>query len=115
MAYLTTLANKKFNVTYTGRPAHAAMAPYQGLNALDAAVLGYNGVSMLRQQTRPYDRIHSVILDGGKVPNVITSFTKTQYYVRSGTLKEAAALETRVRGCLDGAAMATGCEIEYEV
>lgn len=115
MAYLTTLANKKFNVTYTGKPAHAAMAPYQGLNALDAVVLGYNGVSMLRQQTRPYDRIHSVILDGGNVPNVITSFTKTQYYVRSGTLKEATALEARVRGCLDGAAMATGCEIDYEV
>ncbi|OBT50787.1 hypothetical protein VE04_09311 [Pseudogymnoascus sp. 24MN13] len=115
LSYGTSLANKKFNVTYTGRPAHAAMAPYQGRNALDAVVLSYNGVSMLRQQTRPYDRIHSVILDGGKVPNVITSFTKSEYYVRSATLKEATALEKRVKACLDGAATATGCEIEYEV
>lgn len=114
-AYAKSLANKKFNVKFLGKEAHAAMAPFQGRNALDAVVLGYNGVSMLRQQTRPHDRIHSVILDGGSRPNVITSFTKTQYYVRSATLKEATALENRVRACMDGAATATQCEVEYEV
>ena len=113
-AYYKTLANKKFNVTYTGRPAHAAMAPYQGINALDAVVLAYNGVSMLRQQTKPHDRIHSVIADGGQRPNVITSYAKSDYYVRSATLQEVTVLHRRVRGCLDGAATATGCEIEYE-
>lgn len=113
-AYATSLANKKFNATYTGREAHAAMAPYQGRNALDAVVLGYNGVSMLRQQTREYDRVHSVILAGGTRPNVITSYTKTQYYVRSRTLKEATALEDRIRKCLAGAATATECDLEYE-
>lgn len=114
-AYATSLANTKFNVTFTGREAHAAMAPFQGRNALDAVVLGYNGVSMLRQQTRPHDRIHSVILEGGQRPNVITSFTKTQYYVRSASLKEATALEGRVKKCMDGAAVATECEVAYEV
>ncbi|TQV90629.1 amidohydrolase [Cordyceps javanica] len=114
-AYARSLANNKFNVTFTGQEAHAAMAPFQGRNALDAVVLGYNGVSMLRQQTRPHDRIHSVILDGGSRPNVITSFAKTQYYVRSATLREATALENRVRACMDGAATATQCEVEYEV
>jgi amidohydrolase len=113
-AYGTSLANKKFNVTYIGRPAHAAMAPYQGLNALDAVVLAYNGVSMLRQQTRTHDRIHGVILEGGQRPNVITSYAKSGYYVRSATLKEATALQKRVKGCLDGAATATGCEVEYQ-
>ncbi|EGX89705.1 amidohydrolase [Cordyceps militaris CM01] len=114
-AYGRTLASKKFNVTFTGQEAHAAMAPFQGRNALDAVVLGYNGVSMLRQQTRPHDRIHSVIMSGGTRPNVITSFTKTQYCVRSDTLKEATALETRVKACMEGAATATACEVDYEV
>ncbi|OAA72336.1 amidohydrolase [Cordyceps fumosorosea ARSEF 2679] len=114
-AYGRSLANTKFNVTFTGQEAHAAMAPFQGRNALDAVVLGYNGVSMLRQQTRPYDRIHGVILSGGTRPNVITSFTKTQYYVRSATLKEASALETRVKACMDGAATATQCGVDYEM
>lgn len=114
VAYATSLANRKFDVTFTGREAHAALAPYQGRNALDAVVLGYNGVSMLRQQTRPHDRIHSVIKAGGTRPNVITSFTKTQYYVRSASIREATALEQKVRNCLDGAATATECTVEYD-
>lgn len=113
-AYGRSLANKKFNVTYTGKPAHAALAPYQGLNALDAVVLSYNGVSMLRQQMRSEDRIHSVILEGGKRPNVITSSSTSQYYVRSNTLREATALKARVEKCLEGAAIATGCKVDYE-
>lgn len=113
-AYTRTLANKKFNVHYTGRPAHAALAPYQGLNALDAVVLGYNGVSMLRQQMRTTDRVHSVILEGGNRPNVITASATTQYYVRSTTLTDAAALKKRVSACLDGAAIATGTKVDYD-
>lgn len=113
-AFTRTLANKKFNAHFTGRPAHAALAPYQGLNALDAVVLGYNGVSMLRQQIRTTDRIHSVILEGGTRPNVITASATTQYYVRSTTLTDAAALKSRVTNCLDGAALATGTKVDYD-
>ncbi len=113
-AYSTTNANVKFNVSFIGKPAHAAVAPYEGVNALDAAVLSYSAVSMLRQQTRPEDRIHSVILEGGQRPNVITASTKSQYYVRSGTLKAARKLKERVKNCFDGAALATGCKVEYE-
>ncbi|CZR67583.1 related to amidohydrolase AmhX [Phialocephala subalpina] len=114
-AYGTTNANVKFNVSFIGKPAHAAVAPYEGVNALDAVVLSYNAVSMLRQQTRPSDRIHSVILEGGQRPNVITASTKSQYYVRSASLKSARALKERVKNCLDGAALATGCKVEYEL
>ena len=114
-AFTRTLANKKFRAHFTGKPAHAALAPYQGLNALDAVVLGYNAVSMLRQQIRPTERIHSAILEGGKRPNIITSATTTEYYVRSNTLREANELQKRVKACLDGAAMATGTRVEYEV
>lgn len=45
-------------VRYTGKAAHAAAFPWEGLNALDAAVLCYQGVSCLRQQIRPTWRIH---------------------------------------------------------
>lgn len=113
-SFTRTLANKKFNAHFTGRPAHAALAPFQGLNALDAVVLAYNGVSMLRQQTRSTDRIHSVITQGGTRPNIITAAASTQYYVRSTTLKDANVLQKRVFNCLDGAATATGTKIEYE-
>lgn len=115
VAYMRTLANKKFNARFTGKPAHAALAPYQGLNSLDAVVLGYNGVSMLRQQMKTTDRIHSIILEGGTRPNIITASATTQYYVRSTSLEDTAALKRRVTNCLDGAALATATTLHYEV
>ena len=47
-----TIAVQQLDVQYTGRAAHAAASPHTGLNALDAAVLGYNAVAALRQHIR---------------------------------------------------------------
>ena len=65
VAYGTCVASAKFGATFTGKPAHAAAAPHEGINALDAAVLAYNGLSALRQQIKPDERIQVVILQGG--------------------------------------------------
>ncbi|PQE10202.1 Peptidase dimerization domain protein [Rutstroemia sp. NJR-2017a WRK4] len=113
-AYSTTLANHKFKIRYTGKPSHAAMAPWEGVNALDAVVLAYNAISVLRQQIKPYERINGVIESGGTRPNIITASAGLVYYIRSATLKEADELKARAIKCFEGAAMATGCTVEYE-
>lgn len=41
--------------------AHAAAAPWEGQNALDAAFLAYSAVSVLRQQIKPDHRVHGII------------------------------------------------------
>ena len=40
--------------------AHAAYAPWEGQNALDAAFLAYSGISVLRQQIKPTHRVQGV-------------------------------------------------------
>lgn len=112
-AYMPTLANHKFNVTYKGQTAHAAMAPWEGINALDAAVLAYNGISVLRQQVHPSNRIHCVISDGGLRPNVIPGSASLDCYIRCPTLKGADELLSRVRRCFEGASLQSGCEMEF--
>lgn len=114
VANLTMLANVKNKIFFTGRESHAAMAPWQGINALDAVVLAYNGVSMLRQQMRPIERIHGVLREGGTRPNVTPAHGALEYYVRSDTRANADALWERVKKCFEGAALATGCTVEYE-
>ncbi|KAE8313103.1 hypothetical protein BDV41DRAFT_588422 [Aspergillus transmontanensis] len=114
VSYVTSNAIVKFRARFTGKPAHAAGAPWQGINALDAVCLSYNGVSMLRQQIQPHERIHGVIVEGGTKPNVITASGTVDYFVRSTSLEEAEALKDRVIKCFDGAAIATGCSVEYE-
>ena len=45
-------------VTYTGKASHAAAAPWDGVNALDAVVMAYSSISCMRQQLKPSWRIH---------------------------------------------------------
>ncbi|KAL3958223.1 hypothetical protein ACCO45_006385 [Purpureocillium lilacinum] len=114
VAAVKMLANVKWRVRFEGRTAHAAMEPWNGVNALDAVCLSYNAISMLRQQIRPHERIHGVFGEAGDRPNVIPGRTSVDYYVRSNTLAAAERLWTRVKACFEGAALATGCTVSYE-
>jgi len=49
--------------------AHAALSPWEGKNALDAAVLGYNNISALRQQLKPTHRVHGIFEGKDWAPN----------------------------------------------
>lgn len=108
------LANDKVQVTFTGKPAHASAAPWEGVNALDAVVAAYVNISMLRQQILPTQKIHGVVLRGGERPNVIPASTTVDYYIRSETVKSLKGLTERVLKCFEAAAVATGCTVEYE-
>jgi len=98
---------------FRGKPAHAAGEPWNGINALDAAVAAYNNVGLLRQQMEPDERVHAVIEAGGTVPNVITDYTRMNWNVRSPTIERADKLLARVNNCLEGAAKASGCSLTY--
>ncbi|PYH48133.1 M20 family metallopeptidase [Aspergillus saccharolyticus JOP 1030-1] len=108
------LANDKLRVRFTGKAAHAAAAPWEGVNALDAVVAAYVNVSLLRQQILPTQRVHGVIVHGGERPNVIPRSASVDYYIRSPTVKSLKGLSERVVRCFEAAAVATGCEVEFE-
>jgi amidohydrolase len=114
IAYVRMLANVKMRVHFSGKEAHAAIAPWDGVNALDAVCLSYNAVSMLRQQIRPFERIHGVFRAAGDRPNVTPADCTVEYYVRSATRAQAEVLWQRVLKCFEGAAMATGCGVQVE-
>ncbi|KAH7156028.1 metal-dependent amidase/aminoacylase/carboxypeptidase [Dactylonectria macrodidyma] len=112
ISYGTCLAGYRFKVTFTGKAAHAGAMPWLGNNALDAATLSYNAVSMLRQQIMPTDRINIIIREGGLSSNIIADKTSIEACTRSATLKRMISLRDRVYKCFEGAAIATGCQVE---
>ncbi|CAO2650294.1 Nn.00g015860.m01.CDS01 [Neocucurbitaria sp. VM-36] len=114
LAGLKLIASHKFRVEFRGKPAHAAGEPWNGVNALDAAVAAYNNVGLLRQQMEPDERVHCVIENGGTVPNVITDYSRMNWNVRSPTIERADKLLARVKSCIEAGAKATGCALEYE-
>ncbi|MFO7299703.1 MAG: M20 family metallopeptidase [Actinomycetes bacterium] len=106
------LAIQSYIVEYHGREAHAAGAPQQGINALDAFVQAYNNVATLRQQMLPTDRVHCVITHGGGAANVIPGYTRSQWMIRATTKERLDVLVEKVRACFEAAALATGCTVE---
>ena len=97
-----------------GKAAHAAAFPWEGVNALDAAVLAYTNVSLLRQQMKPSWRVHAVFTNGSTKPNIIPEKSALHYYVRAPTSNELEALRERVVSCLQAAAAATGYTVEVK-
>ncbi|KAG5636875.1 hypothetical protein H0H81_006536 [Sphagnurus paluster] len=105
------LALERITVEYHGHTAHAALSPWEGKNALDAAVLGYNNISALRQQLLPTHRVHGIFEGKDWVPNIIPDYAKMICYVRAPTRAELQVTIARVLPCFQGAALASGCEV----
>jgi len=108
------LALQRLTVEYKGHTAHAALSPWEGRNALDAAVLGYNNISALRQQLKPTHRVHGIFEGKDWAPNIIPDYAKFICYVRAPTRSEMKETVKRVVPCFEAAGLATGCEVSIE-
>ncbi|MFG2926933.1 M20 family metallopeptidase [Streptomyces sp. NPDC048305] len=108
----SSLAIGAWDVVYRGRPAHAALAPWEGINALDAVTLARTAVGLLRQQLPPGVMVHDVVLGAGDAVNVIPEVAKARYELRARTTEDLVHARQRVRACLEAAALATGAEVE---
>lgn len=110
-----TTGVRRVAVTYHGRAAHAAGAPWLGRNALDGVVTAYQGVAQLRQHILPTDRIHGIITDGGAAPNIVPERAAALFYVRSADVEGLRDLTERVVAVLEGAARITETRAEIDL
>jgi len=101
------LAMNNFTVEFFGRTAHGAVNPWDGRSALDAVELMNFGVNLLREHVKPATRIHYVIVEGGKAPNVVPNHAKVWYFVRNTDRQSVQQVYDRVLKAADGAAIAT--------
>jgi amidohydrolase len=108
------VALRVLHLEFRGKAAHAAAAPYAGVNALDALLLGWSAMSALRQLVRSDSRIHGIITDGGQASNVIPERAAAKIVVRAADPTYLGDLRRRVLACFEGAAIATGCELRHE-
>ncbi len=98
---------------FTGRPSHAGASPYEGINALDAVVVFYSAVNALRQQLKDGTRIHSIILEAGSAANIIPDSGRVRMEFRTREHSYFDEVVAKVVNCAKGAALATGCELEW--
>lgn len=112
--FLPLVAQHDVSIKYHGKASHASAYPWEGVNALDAAVLCYNNLSVLRQQMKPDWRVHGIIKHGGVKPNIIPDYTELEYYLRTPSRAELVLLKSKAEACFRSAAEATGCQVEVK-
>lgn len=49
--------------------------------------------------------------DGGARPNIIPRRASLEYYIRTPKNRDLKKLERKLRNCIQGAALATNCEV----
>lgn len=111
----SALANKSAKFRFKGISAHAAAAPEKGRSALDGVEAMDHMVNMMREHIPQETRIHYVITDGGKAPNVIPDAAEVYYYVRHPKRKDVVEIFDRVVNAANGAALGTGTTVSYEI
>ena len=108
------LACAPMDLEFFGRSAHAAAAPEQGINALDALILTYNGLNALRQHVTADVRIHGVITHGGVFPNIVPDYAAGKFFFRAGTAPRLDDLLHRCEAVAEGAARMTGAHYRMQ-
>lgn len=106
------LALVGYRYMYHGKAAHAAVAPHEGINALNAVIQLFIGIDALRQHLRDDVRIHGIITDGGKAPNVVPDFAAANFMLRCRDRNELRGVVEKVKGVAEGAALMAGARLE---
>ena len=111
----SALANKSAKFRFYGISSHAAIAPEKGRSALDGVEAMDMMVNMMREHIPSDARIHYVITNGGKAPNVVPDFAEVYYYVRHGNRKTVMEIFDRITKAAEGAALGTGTKMDFEL
>ncbi|MCC8194086.1 MAG: amidohydrolase [Deltaproteobacteria bacterium] len=98
---------------FKGKAAHAAAAPHEGINALNAAALGLSALGMIREtfQEKDYIRVHPVMRSGGGAVNVVPQEAVLDMMVRAKTMAAIQEASGKVDRAFRGAASAVGAEV----
>ena len=110
-----SLAIKEIKIEFLGKASHSAGSPERGINALDAVIQTFNAINALRQHIKDGARVHGIITDGGLRPNIVPEHAAAYFYVRAASESYCIELVQKLRQCAEGAVLATGATLSFEV
>ncbi len=101
-------------IRYSGVEAHAGGSPHQGVNALNAAMIGLMAIHAQRETFRDDDsiRVHPIITKGGDLVNIVPADVRMETYIRGKTMDAILDANVKVNRALEAGAMAVGAEVD---
>jgi amidohydrolase len=97
--------------TFQGRESHAALAPEEGVNALNAVISLFNHIDALRQHLKSDVRIHGIITEGGIAPNIVPARAQARFNIRAKERSYLNEVTRKVEDCARAAETATGAKL----
>lgn len=108
---MDVLSLRCYVLEFHGQTAHAVAGPWEGRSALSAARKFLDLIDARRECFTPDLRVNSVILDGGKAPNIIPDYAKIRMEFRTDSMAKLEKADEMIRKCADGAALALDCSV----
>ncbi|HTM22487.1 MAG TPA: M20 family metallopeptidase [Kofleriaceae bacterium] len=108
------LASEWLSFSFTGRPSHAAAAPWDGNSALSAVIQTFNLIDSQRVHFRDGARVHGYITNGGQAVNIIPEHAACQFSVRATRADYLDELTGRVVDCARAAALAAHVDLKVD-
>lgn len=104
------------NVRFIGKEAHAGGAPWDGVNALNAAALAIIRIHANREVFRDEDhvRVHPILTKGGDLVNTVPADVRMESYVRAASIEAMQSANEKVNRAIRGAAYMIGAEVEIQ-
>jgi amidohydrolase len=112
---IPALATQHLRITFHGRAAHAAAAPWDGTSALSAVIQTFQSVDAARLHFRDNSRVHGIITNGGQAVNIVPELTQCEFLARATTSGYAAEIANRIVRCAEAAAAATGARMDHRL
>ena len=109
------LACRGYEFTFEGKSAHAASAPWKGVNALNAVRILFNSLDMWRQHLRPEVRIMGIVTEGGDAPNIVPERATARFHLRAPEQDMEEDLIAKALDCARGAALCTGTKVSWKL
>lgn len=109
-----SLALNPIKFEFFGQAAHGCH-PEMGASALDAAVMSFIQINVMRQFIKPGSFIHGIIKNGGEAANVIPGYASLEYYFRAETMSYAKEMAAKAEKAVAGICDANGVTFKASV
>ncbi len=109
-----SLSVRRYDIMFHGVSSHASAAPTLGRNALDGVNHLFAGVNAWRQYLPEASRVHGIITDGGKIPNIIPDYAEARFYLRAESEQLTNEMEKRFKDIVKGAALMSGTKFRIK-
>jgi amidohydrolase len=104
------------SITFKGAEAHSGAAPWNGVNALNAANIAMSAIDAQRETFKDSDgvRVHYFITKGGDAVNIVPSEVRMEMMIRAASVDAIKDASMKVDRALNGGAIALGAEAVIE-